>query len=141
MKIFLAVLAIAVAIAVPVALFSGSTESYGISASKPLGDFETLDALLLAKGLKKSERALTRPEGFQHEIWEQIRDYTVHEYMDVAKGGSGVKHYVMIGLDDEQRVQYVGGAFFSQTAGYSDFGSKCETFLVPGRRARAARAR
>lgn len=129
MKWFLAVIAIAAVLAVPVAMLWGG-ETWGITGSEPLGSFQRMDEFLVGKGLRKSAYELDWNDCFSEELHERLSEFTVHRYAERESLQGEVKHRVLIILDRAGKVQAVGGSFFSRSRAYAESGTSVERFLA-----------
>jgi hypothetical protein len=103
---------------------------YGIGPGAPLGKLESMDAVLVEKGLdKRPVRKFTEGECFGPEIYEKLVDLKVHEYKEYAKQTTARTH-VLVGVDESGAVRAVQAEFSSMAPGFTTSGGRTQNFIA-----------
>ena len=98
-----------------------------LSKENPLGTLADIEKVLTEKGFEKSKRTFTVAEVFEYET---LTDLTVWVFEEHPTSSLGVKHWVLVGVDDGGRVMALGGKFASQSDGFTTSGTKTQKFLA-----------
>lgn len=102
-----------------------------VTPAHPLGTLADFAKALDAIGrYEHSVRKFTNPETFAVEPWERFEALTVHAYEERTMSSAGVKHLVLIGVDEAGEVQAIGGSFNSKSPLYSTSGSETQKLLA-----------
>jgi hypothetical protein len=79
---------------------------------------------------KRSEVEFSIPQAFNDPgIFEVIENLKVYQYQEFAQQSEG-RHVVLIGVDDQNQVQAVGGQFHSGGDKFSTTGTRTQGFLA-----------
>lgn len=105
-------------------------DDLGISPSAPLGLFPNIDSYLASKEkFTRSETEFTIPQAFNNpDVFDKIAELKVYQYQEFAQQSEG-KHVVLVGVDDRNMVQAIGGQFHSGGATFTTTGTRTQAFL------------
>jgi len=114
-----------------VALLVGCGGFVELTADKPLGDKDEIDAHLLGdRPFEKKKGKITWSNTFEiEEAWEKLEDLETWEYEENSKSTPAGDVHVKVTTDAEGNVVAICGRFHSRSGKWSDAGGPAETFV------------